>query len=80
MEKEVKIRYLSYVLQVTQILVYDPVRVLAKPSSMEAICSLEERFREAAELEQLVDSGRVRGTRQLRQRERMQSVIVVAAL
>ncbi len=80
MEKEIEIRYLLHVLKVSQILVYDSVRVFTKPSPMEAICSLEERFREAAELEQLVDRGRVRAGRQFRQRERMQSVIVVAAL
>ena len=60
MEKKIKMRYLLYALEVTQILVYDSVRVLTKLSSMEAICSLEKRFREAAELEQLFDCGRVR--------------------
>mgnify|MGYP000156234116 CR=1 FL=1 len=71
MEKKIKVRYLLYALEVTQILVYDSVRVLTKPSSMEAICSLEERFRESAELEQLLDRGRVRAGRQFRHREWM---------
>ena len=58
----------------------DPFGVLPQPAPVEAFLTAQKGFRKAAEAEQVGHRRRVRITAAFRQRERVQAVVVVAAL
>ena len=79
-EQQVQPRHLPDVLEVTQILVDDPLGVLAQPAAVETLLSAQEGLGESSEAEQMGDRPRVWIPAALRERERMQAVVVVPPL
>ena len=59
-EQQVQPRHLPDVLQITQILVDDPLGVLAQPAAVEALLTAQKGLRKSAEPEQMGDRPRVR--------------------
>ena len=59
-EQQVQPRHLPDVLQITQILVDDPLGVLAQPAAVETLLSAQEGLRKSAEPEQMGDRSGVR--------------------
>ena len=79
-QQQVQSGYLSYLLQVAQVLVHDAGGVLAQPAAVRPILTAQERLPEAAEAKQVGSRLRVEPAAAFPQGKRMQAVVVVAAL